>query len=245
MMIQTLCVCYPAHAVFPATSSQANHMSTFIYTPPMEPFLDILYEDDDIIVMNKPSGLLSVPGKAAEHYDSIAWRVRQSCPEAGSVHRLDMSTSGVILMAKYSKATGILGKQFQERKTEKFYYAWVWGQVTGTSGTIDLPLCVDWENRPLQHVDFVNGRKAVTDWETLRVEADRSLMKLTPHTGRSHQLRVHMKELGHPILGDHLYAPEEARDIVPHLQLHAAMLSFYHPVTGEKMRFEAPAPFAL
>lgn len=220
-------------------------MSTFVYNPPMEPYLDILYEDEHIIVMNKPSGLLSVPGKAAEHADSIAWRVRQRCPEAGSVHRLDMSTSGVILMAKYAKATGILGKQFQERKTEKFYYAWVWGQVEGSEGMIDLPLCVDWENRPLQHVNYEHGRPAQTYWQRIRVEADRTLMKLTPYTGRSHQLRVHMQQLGHPILGDHLYAPKEAQDLVPHLQLHAAMLSFYHPVTGEQMRFEAPAPFPM
>lgn len=220
-------------------------MTTFHYAPPQDPFLDILFEDEHLIVLNKPSGLLSVPGKAAEHADSIAWRVRTLYPQAGSVHRLDMGTSGVIVMAKTAQATSALGRQFQDRQTEKFYYAWVWGQVAGKEGSIDLPLCVDWENRPRQHVNYERGRRALTHWECLRVEADRSLMRLVPYTGRSHQLRVHMLELGHPILGDHLYAPPEAQLIVPHLQLHAAMLRLYHPLTGQRLTFEAPAPFPL
>ena len=133
--------------------------------------------------------------------------------------------------------------------------AWAAGRITSynvcdtyllrKAGSTDLPLCVVWENRPRQHVYYERGRRALTHWECLRVEADRSLMRLIPYTGRSHQLRVHMLELGHPILGDHLYAPPEAQLIVPHLQLHAAMLRINHPVTGQRLTFEAPAPFPL
>lgn len=220
-------------------------MSTFHYDPPREPFLDILFEDEHILVVNKPSGILSVPGKAVEHFDSIASRVKSLYPEGGAVHRLDMGTSGVLVVAKTAQATSALGRQFQDRKTEKYYYAWVWGQMEKLEGTVDLPLCVDWENRPRQQVNFEHGRRAVTHYICQRVEADRSLVKLKPITGRSHQLRVHMMELGHPILGDHLYAPPEAQAAAPHLYLHAAMLSFYHPVSGQKLTFEAPAPFPL
>ena len=220
-------------------------MTPFHYDPPMEPYLDILFEDDSIMVVNKPSGILSVPGKAVEHHDSIVSRVKERFPAGGAVHRLDMGTSGVLVVSKTQQATSALGRQFQDRKTEKFYYAWVWGQVEKLEGTIDLPLCVDWENRPRQQVNFEQGRRAITHYICLKVEADRSLMKLKPITGRSHQLRVHMMELGHPILGDHLYAPPEAQAAAPHLYLHAAMLSFNHPLSGERLSFEAPAPFPL
>lgn len=220
-------------------------MSTFHYNPPMEPYLDILFEDDSIVVVNKPSGILSVPGKAVEHHDSIVSRVKERFPAGGAVHRLDMGTSGVLVVSKTQQATSALGRQFQDRKTEKFYYAWVWGQMEKLEGTVDLPLCVDWENRPRQQVNFEQGRPAITHYQCLRVEADRSLVKLKPITGRSHQLRVHMMTLGHPILGDHLYATPEARDAAPHLLLHAAMLRFNHPLTGERLTFEAPAPFPL
>ena len=220
-------------------------MSTFHYDPPKEPFLDILFEDEHIIVVNKPSGILSVPGKAVEHFDSIASRVKSRYPQGGAVHRLDMGTSGVLVVAKTAQATSALGRQFQDRKTEKYYYAWVWGQMEKLKGTVDLPLCVDWENRPRQQVNYEHGRRAITHYICQRVEADRSLVKLKPITGRSHQLRVHMMELGHPILGDHLYAPPEAQAAAPHLYLHAAMLSFNHPLSGQRLTFEAPAPFPL
>lgn len=218
---------------------------TFVYNPPMDPFLEVLYEDTDIIVVNKPSGLLSVPGKAAEHNDSILSRVRRDTPEAAAVHRLDMSTSGILVVAKNKMATGRLGKQFQERKTHKIYFAWVGGIVEQDHGVVNKPLCVDWFNRPLQRVDYVNGREAITNFKCLKRENDRTLVKLQPITGRSHQLRVHMMVLGHPILGDHLYAPPELRDIVPHLQLHAGYLSFYHPVTNELMEFKHLPPFRI
>ncbi len=217
----------------------------FIYEPPMEPFLDTLYDDEYITVVNKPSGLLSVPGKKAEHVDSVLHRVRQSAPEAQAVHRLDMSTSGIIVVAKDKVSAGRLGKQFQERKTEKIYFAWIYGIPKQLEGVINLPLCVDWENRPLQHVDYENGREAITHYICLKSIDNKTFVRLKPYTGRSHQLRVHMKELGHPILGDHLYAPKEVREMVPHLQLHAGMLSFYHPHTNQKMTFKCMPDFEV
>ncbi|MGN1393955.1 MAG: pseudouridine synthase [Succinivibrionaceae bacterium] len=210
----------------------------FIYNPPTEPYLDILYEDDYIIVVNKPSGILSVPGKKAEYYDSIVSRVKTISPDATAVHRLDMSTSGIMVVSKAKVATGKLGKQFQERQTDKIYFAWVGGCVSKDEGVINLPLCVDWDNRPLQHVDYENGREAITHYICLWKSSTKSFMRLHPYTGRSHQLRVHMKELGHPILGDHLYAPPVYKDMAPHLLLHAGYLSFNHPITNQKMEFK-------
>lgn len=217
----------------------------FIYNPPKEPFLDILYEDDNIIVVDKPSGLLSVPGKALEHNDSILSRVRSLAPDANAVHRLDMSTSGIIVVAKNKLCTGRLGKQFQERKTGKIYYAWLGGKLEQQEGIVNLPLCTDWENRPLQHVDYENGREAITHYIVLWQDEERTFVRLKPHTGRSHQLRVHMKELGHPILGDHLYATSEYRDCVERLCLHAGYLSFNHPITNEFLEFKSMPSFSV
>ena len=217
-------------------------MSTFHYDPPREPFLDILFEDEHIMVVNKPSGILSVPGKAVEHFDSIAARVKSLYPEGGAVHRLDMGTSGVLVVAKTAQATSALGRQFQDRKTEKYYYAWVWGQMEKLEGTVDLPLCVDWENRPRQQVNYEHGRRAITHYICQRVEADRSLVKLKPITGRSHQLRVHMMSLQHPILGDDLYGGP-AEKMADRLLLHAMDLGFAHPATGERMDFHSEPPF--
>lgn len=217
----------------------------FIYTPPLEPFLDVIYDDEDFIVINKPSGLLSVPGKRIEHIDSVLHRVRQSAPEAQAVHRLDMSTSGIIVVAKNKVTTGIIGKQFQERKTDKIYYAYVYGNLEKEEGVINLPLCIDWENRPLQHVDFKNGREAITHYIKLWSDNEKTLVRLHPLTGRSHQLRVHMKELGHPILGDHLYSNPKIQAMSPHLYLHAGYLAFYHPRSGEKLEFKVAPPFSV
>ena len=222
-----------------------NMEQEFIYNPPTEPFLDILYEDEDIIVVNKPSGLLSVPGKKIEHNDSVLSRVRVNSPEAQAVHRLDMSTSGIIVVAKHKVAAGKLGKQFQERKTEKVYFAWIAGTPEKPEGVINLPICVDWEHRPLQHVDYENGRVAITHYICLYSDQEKTLVRLKPHTGRSHQLRLHMKELGYPILGDHLYATPEIRAMAPHLYLHAGFLTFFHPRTGQKMSFKAIPDFPL
>ncbi|MGL5285425.1 MAG: pseudouridine synthase [Aeromonas sp.] len=216
------------------------------YHPPKEPWLEILHKDRDIMVVNKPTGLLSVPGRGAEYEDSVLWRVQQEgFPRAAAAHRLDMATSGVIVIPLNPNAHRELSRQFRERETDKHYLAWVWGEMSEESGQVDLPLGVDWPNRPKQKVDFAEGRHALTLWQKLKVDNGCTLVKLTPITGRSHQLRVHMLELGHPILGDNLYAHPQALAAAPHLYLHAAKLAFTHPRSGERVAFEAAPPFAL
>ncbi len=217
----------------------------FVYNPPAEPYLDVMYEDGDIVVVVKPAGILSVPGKAAEHRDSILARVSAASPGAAAVHRLDLNTSGIMVVAKNRTAAGKLGRQFQERKVRKIYFAWVGGVMAEDRGTVDKPLCPDPLDKPRHRVDWVNGREAVTAYICLYRGSDRSFAELRPRTGRSHQLRVHMASIGHPILGDRLYAPEEQRGMAPGLQLHAGYLAFRHPTRGEIMEFNSPPPFAV
>lgn len=197
------------------------------------------------MVLNKPSGLLSVPGRAPENQDSLALRAQSRFPTALTVHRLDMATSGLMVMALNKETHRELSRQFQERETHKVYYAWVWGEVAESSGEIDLPLICDWPNRPLQKVDFEQGKIALTRWERVRVEQGNSLVKLLPHTGRSHQLRVHMQAMGHPILGDEFYAGPDALAATDQLQLHAAELGFSHPVNGESIMIRCEPPFQI
>jgi tRNA pseudouridine32 synthase/23S rRNA pseudouridine746 synthase len=222
-------------------------MPNFIYSPPQHPWLDVIHQDDAIIVLNKPSGLLSVPGRLPEHNDSIASRVQQQHPTAAVVHRLDMSTSGVILMALTKQAQSHISRQFQQRSTAKYYYARLEGIPNAQNGSIDLPLRCDWPNRPRQLVDFVEGKPALTHWQVIAIdkETDTATVLLKPVTGRSHQLRVHMLALGTPILGDEFYASEAGLAAAAQLQLHAAMLEITHPVTDEKMQFKAAAPFNI
>ncbi|MDF0533920.1 bifunctional tRNA pseudouridine(32) synthase/23S rRNA pseudouridine(746) synthase RluA [Shewanella yunxiaonensis] len=219
-------------------------MSDFTYNPPRLPWLDILYQDRDIIVINKPSGLLSVPGRAAEHYDSVFSRVLQLHPQAQVVHRLDMATSGLIVLALRRNAERELKRQFQDRETHKIYYARIAGRLEH-NGTVDLPLICDWPNRPRQKVDYEIGKPSVTHYEVISYGQRSTLVKLTPITGRSHQLRVHMMSLGHPILGDGFYADADTKALAPRLLLHAAQLSFKHPYSGEVMTFNSPVPFCL
>lgn len=218
----------------------------FHYDPPLIPFLDIMYEDDDIMVVNKPSTILSVPGKLKTNHDSILSRVKSMYPDAFAVHRLDYGTSGVLVVGLNKPAVSSLGRQFISREVHKVYVAWVDGQLEGI-GAVDLPLITDIENRPFQKVDFEVGKPALTYYEALYYDASlsRTFVRLYPQTGRSHQLRVHMQQLGHSILGDHLYANDVVYGCVPHLYLHAALLSFRHPTTGEQMKFCAPAPFPI
>ena len=211
------------------------------YTPPDTP-LAILHHDHALVVLDKPSGLLSVPGKGAHLADCLLARVQAAFPEALLVHRLDRDTSGVMVFAMTPHAQRSLGLQFEKRQAKKTYVARVWGHVAEKTGRIDLPLIVDWPNRPLQHVDFENGKPAVTDWRVLRHEDGTTRLRLYPQTGRSHQLRVHMKEIGHPILGDLFYAQGEARDF-PRLMLHAENLRLRHPESGKGMSFSAKCPF--
>ncbi|WP_404828148.1 pseudouridine synthase [Fluctibacter corallii] len=211
----------------------------------MSPYLTILYQDDDIVVLDKPSGLLSVPGKALEHKDSLQGRVQRVLPTATVVHRLDMATSGVMVMALNKDAHRHISRQFELRQTAKRYRARVFGEVAENSGEIDLPLICDWPNRPKQMVDFERGKPAKTRWWKVHATARETLVDLEPVTGRSHQLRVHMLSLGHPILGDRLYAHEDALAMAPRLQLHACMLSFSHPRSGDTLTFESDCPFSL
>lgn len=217
------------------------------YSPPQDPYLDILYEDGDLLVLNKQSGLLSVPGKSADHADCLETRAQARYPDALLVHRLDMETSGVFVMARNKAAQRHLGLQFEKRRTSKIYVARVQGHLRQSAGTIDLPLICDWPNRPRQMVDHERGKQAITHWTLLTLEdsanGPASRVELRPHTGRSHQLRVHMQALGHPILGDPFYAPPPARDAAPRLQLHACSLALMHPSTKNMVTFEAPPPF--
>ncbi len=220
----------------------------FIYKPPMSPYLDIVFQDEDIVVLNKSSGLLSVPGRLPEHQDCLQNRVQRVLPTATIVHRLDMATSGIIIMALNKPAHVFISRQFEQRKTKKSYIARVFGHVKEHEGSVDLPLRCDWPNRPKQKVDHENGKQSLTHYQVLSYneinsENESTLVELTPVTGRSHQLRVHMLALGHPILGDRLYAHEQALTVSPRLQLHAKNLSLAHPVTGELLSFVVPCPF--
>ncbi|MEZ5911241.1 MAG: pseudouridine synthase [Paracoccaceae bacterium] len=211
------------------------------YDPPQDP-LTILHHDHHIAVVDKPAGLLSVPGKGEHLADCLITRLQGLFPEALLVHRLDRDTSGVIVFALTRHAQRHLGLQFEERRTRKIYVARVWGELAERTGQVDLPICVDWPNRPLQHVDHENGRPAVTDWQVVKIEDGTTRMRLKPLTGRSHQLRVHMREIGHPILGDPFYATGAARDY-PRLMLHAESLRLKHPESGVSQTFSAPCPF--
>jgi len=214
------------------------------YNPPQSPWLHILYQDQHIIVVNKPSGLLSVPGRLAGHKDSVMTRIQRDFPTAESVHRLDMATSGVMVAALTKAAERELKRQFREREPEKTYVARVWGQPDKEKGIIDLPLICDWPNRPKQKVCFESGKAAQTEYEVLEYEAGNSArVQLTPITGRSHQLRVHLLALGHPILGDNFYAHEQARVMAPRLLLHAQRLTITHPQYQTPMTFRQPADF--
>ena len=215
----------------------------FVYQPPVSPFLSLLYHDDDVIVVNKPSGLLSVPGKAPEHRDSLITRIKRVYPDARIVHRLDMATSGVMVVAQHKDSHRQLSRQFELRQTAKRYFARIAGVPAQSSGSVDLPLICDWPNRPKQKVDFESGKPALTHYKVVQQDATEALVALIPITGRSHQLRVHMLELGHPILGDRLYGTPSVIASAPRLQLHAETLSFTHPTSGKRMQFSAPLPF--
>jgi tRNA pseudouridine32 synthase/23S rRNA pseudouridine746 synthase len=211
------------------------------YAPPQDP-LEILHHDHQILLVDKPSGLLSVPGKGAHLADCLIARVQDVFPEALLVHRLDRDTSGVMVFALAKSAQRHLGLQFEKRQMEKTYLARVFGRLEPREGTVDLPLIVDWPNRPLQHVDHENGKQAITGWKVLKYGENETRVRLFPQTGRSHQLRVHMRETGHPILGDPFYATGPARD-APRLMLHAESLRLRHPDGGKGMTFKAKCPF--
>ena len=217
-------------------------MKPFVYEPPKTP-LDILYIDDDVLVVNKPSGLLTVPGKELKHHDSLELRVKIEYPNSFLIHRLDMDTSGVIIFALSKSTQRSLNLQFEKRIVKKLYEARVFGNIKEDNGFIDLPLIVDWPNRPLQKIDAKEGKSALTHWQVLDREGDVTRVALMPETGRTHQLRVHMMSLGHTILGDRFYGNVAEINLANELQLHAKDLIIIHPKNGKKITFKAPLPF--
>ena len=226
----------------------------FVYQPPMSPYLEIIYQDNDLVVLNKQSGLLTVPGRLPEHQDCLENRVKRVLPTATVVHRLDMATSGLLIMALNKPAHVAISRQFEQRKISKSYIANIYGRLEQEQGEVNLPLICDWPNRPKQKVDHDNGKKSLTHYKILKrlcveksndgaCDEETTLVELTPITGRSHQLRVHMLSIGHPIVGDRLYAHDKALALSERLQLHAKSLQFTHPVTGEILDFLMKCPF--
>ena len=193
--------------------------------------------------VEKPSGLLSVPGRGAQKADCLLSRVQAEVCDALIVHRLDMETSGLMVLARGAETHRALSIQFQDRRVQKAYIARVAGVPAKHKGSIDLPLIKDWPNRPLQKVDAVHGKPSVTHWRILELEQDSARLELVPETGRSHQLRVHLNAIGHPILGDQLYGTEPSKAGADRLQLHASLLGITHPVTGKHVIQNSSAPF--
>ena len=218
-------------------------MTDFFYKPPNEP-LNAIYKDSSIIVINKPSGLLTVPGKGPKLRDSLLSRVKSAFFGSLLVHRLDMDTSGVIVFARTRSAQINLSKQFEKRLVKKTYIARVYGNPKEARGTVNSPIIVDWPNRPCQKICHETGREAITTWKVIDNSGKNdALIILKPITGRSHQLRLHMKSIGHPILGDSLYAHSSALKASKRLSLHALSILINHPSNGSKIIFKTPCPF--
>ncbi|MEH6652419.1 MAG: RluA family pseudouridine synthase [Motiliproteus sp.] len=205
--------------------------------------IDVLYHDDQIVVANKPHDLLSVPGRSPDNQDCLWHRLQQQFPTVRIVHRLDCATSGIMVLGLDADSHRELSRQFHDRETSKRYIAVVAGTPEQSEGSVDLPVRCDWDNRPRQMVDHQQGKNALTHYRVLEQHADRARVELTPITGRSHQLRVHMQALGHPILGDRFYADPAALAKSGRLLLHAQQLGFSHPGSGELVSFETDCPF--
>ena len=217
--------------------------------------LNLLFEDAHLLVLNKPAGLLAVPGRGPDKQDCLSSRALAVWPDALVVHRLDMATSGLVLMARGIDAQRQLSLAFEKRRVYKRYFAMASGALSNPQpdnawSTIDLPLLVDWENRPRSIVNHAMGKPSTTRWR-LAVDGAAPVLhqglatrvELEPITGRSHQLRVHLQAIGHPIVGDPLYAAPNAPAQATRLLLHAQALAIAHPVTGQRLWFEAPCPF--
>lgn len=214
------------------------------YDPPRGTGLDIVYRDESLLVVNKPAGLLAVPGRGAGKADSLISRVQQEFPDALVVHRLDMATSGLLVLARGIEMQRSLSHLFRERQIEKRYMAVVSGKLANPEGEIDLPIGADWPNRPRQKIDHDAGKPSLTRYRLLNFDADAntSHIELEPATGRTHQLRLHMAAIGHPILGDVLYG-EDAAGKSDRLLLHARLLGFVHPLSGELLTAVSEPPF--
>jgi len=220
-----------------------SNVPPFVYDPPKDPWLVVLHSDRDMVVINKPGGLLSVPGRSPSMHDSILSRVQDEHPLALAVHRLDMDTSGVMVVATRRKAEKDLRQQFRERHVEKLYVAEVWGHPQDDQGSVELPIStVASSNGPRNAVDLENGRPALTHYTVIERRKETALVHLHPVTGRPHQLRVHMLALGHPIVGDRFYGRCHGPTAQP-MHLHSNTLKLRHPFHGSPMTFCAPAPF--
>lgn len=205
--------------------------------------MTILHLDDQLVVADKPAGLPTVPGRPVELQDCLWQRVRATVPDALVVHRLDMATSGLVLFARGPAAQRTLSAAFATRRVDKRYVAVVLGRLANDAGAIALPLAADWPNRPRQKVDPDRGKPSTTHYTVLARSAATTRLALEPRTGRSHQLRVHLAAIGHPILGDTLYGDAAVQAAAPRLLLHAAGLAFAHPLDGRALAFESPVPF--
>lgn len=207
--------------------------------------LDILYRDEDLLILNKPAGLLTVPGKGPDNQDCLIRRALGPFPNARVVHRLDQGTSGIVMFPLNYITLRTLTKQFEARGIHKRYVAEVYGLMEADEGEVKLPLICDWPNRPLQKVCFEHGKTAHTRYQVLGrdTEAHTTRVLLEPVSGRTHQLRVHMLALGHPIIGDRLYAPAETQARAPRLLLHAQQIYFNHPISGQLVDVHCPPAF--
>lgn len=211
--------------------------------------LQVIHEGADLLVLDKPPGLLCVPGRGDDKQDCLSARAQQRWPDALIVHRLDMATSGLVLMARGAEMQRALSRAFAEQRVEKHYEAVVDGLLQDTdSGAwhdIDAPIAADWPRRPLRVIDPVQGKPSLTRWRVNKLlpEASATSLQLAPRTGRTHQLRVHLAHIGHPILGDALYGSDDVRSRAPRLLLHATRLSLAHPLTGEQLCFKSESPF--
>ncbi len=204
-----------------------------------------LFEDAALLVFDKPAGLLAVPGRGKDKQDCLSLRVQAYWPDARVVHRLDQSTSGLMLFARGAEVQRRLSRAFASRQIDKHYVAVVSGRMPSAAGRIELPLMADWPRRPLQKVDALEGKPSSTDWQLLGFDAAQqtSRLALQPLTGRTHQLRVHLAAVGHPILGDALYAPPDVIERAPRLLLHACALAFEHPLSAARLQLRCDAPF--
>ena len=217
----------------------------FFLVKAVDETLRVIWADAALIAIDKPAGLLAVPGRGDDKQDCLSRRVQTRWPDAQVVHRLDMATSGLMLFARGAAMQRRLSNLFATRQVKKDYEAVVAGRMPADRGRIELPLAADWPHRPLQKVDPIDGKASLTEWQLLAYDAniDTSRLALQPHTGRTHQLRVHLAAIGHPILGDTLYASGAARDRAPRLLLHARALQLAHPATGETLALQCDTPF--
>ena len=234
------------HEFFFALMRMSYYNHTLLQTKELKrvsPDCPILFCDEHLLIVGKPTGLLTVPGKGADKQDSLLTRLQALYSDARIIHRLDQDTSGLLVFARSLAVQQHLNKQFADRLVTKHYIALAYGHFAETRGEIDVPLRYDPEHPPLHIVDYDNGQHALTQWQVLSRHPQSTRVLLKPITGRSHQLRVHMQTLGHPIVGDTLYAPPEAILLSPRLCLHAETLEFTHPLHNQPLRFSWPAPF--